>query len=233
MFDYTKASAAIISDDIKKYVKIFKNFSLVFTTCYFIFVIFTQTGVLAINITLALLFLMYSIFEFVTFTNDLKKIKKVVKKSYRAIMLSIKLFTLVAMIYGIYTATTDISAISILFAVLMVLFWVLQVFLELFVHVFENKFALFIAGYNKDMEDLKKPVTDLKKVVRRLKGEVIPPEPEKSKELVRLEKKIREIENEKIAQRNLQKGLQKKVIKPKKMLKQKPSKNNSDIKLLK
>ena len=157
-----------------------------------------------------------------------------VKKKLSGHNALIKLFTLVAMIYGIYTATTDISAISILFAVLMVLFWVLQVFLELFVHVFENKFALFIAGYNKDMEDLKKPVNDLKKVVRRLKGEVIPPEPEKSKELVRLEKKIREIENERRLPKEIYKrGYKKKVIKPKKMLKQKPSKNNSDIKLLK
>lgn len=217
----------IVLEDIKKYAKIFKSFTLVFTTCYFIFVIFTKTGIFAINIALVLLFLTYSILNFVTWTNNPKRAKRVVRKSYKVIVLSIRLFTLASMVYGIYNATTDVSALSILFATLMIVFWVFQVFLELFIHILEEKIDIILAGWNKDVEDIKKPITNVKKVIKRIKGQPIPEEPKKSKELLRLEQKIKE--NEK----NAQKKSQRKVTRPEKRLKTKTTVNKLDPKLLK
>lgn len=213
MFDYTKASMAIVLDDIKKYAKMFKRFSLGFTTGYFVYVIVMQVGILAVNIILAMLFLTYTIFEFLTFKDASKEVKRLIRKSYKILNLTIRLITLGALIYGIYTATREISALSILFATLMIVLWVLQVFLEIFVHILENKVDLVVAGWNKDMEDLKKPITDIGRVVKKIKGEKLPPPPEKSKEIIRLEKKIEELEKEKKAKKDSAKPL--KVVKTK------------------
>ena len=216
---------AIILEDIRKYAKMFKRFSLAFTTGYFVYVIAMQVGILAVNIVLALLFLTYTIFEFSTFKNDSKQVKRLVRKSYKAINLTIRLITLGSMIYGIYAATREVSALSILFATLMIVLWVLQVFLEIFVHILENKVDLVIAGWNKDMEDVKKPITDIGRVVRKLKGEKLPPPPEKSKEIIRLEKKIEELEKEKKAKKD--------SVKPVKIVKTKFKTQKVDIKQLK
>jgi len=194
MFKYTRASILLILDDVKKYSKIFKYGSLVFTTAYFIYALVMQTGNFIANIILATLFVGYTVFEFITAKMDIKTAKRVVKRSYNWIKLGIKTFTLGAMIYGIYTATTNVSAISTILATLMIILWVLQVLLELVIEIVEDKIDLVVAGWNKDMEDMKKPVTAVGNVIKKVKGESIDPAPEKSKEVLLLEKKIKEIE---------------------------------------
>lgn len=196
MLNYTRASLEIIMDDIRKYAKLFKNFSLAFTTGYFIYVLLTKSGFFIVNIILASLFLVYTCFELIVSKKEIKKIRKVVKKSYRYIVLGLKLFTLTALVYSIYTATTEISPLTTIFTTVMIVLWVLQVFLEIFVSIFESKVDLLIAGWNKDLEDIKQPITNIKNIFRRVKGEPLPPVKEKSKELLRLEKKIERNEND-------------------------------------
>ena len=190
MLDYTKTAVNIILEDLRKFAKIVKTISLVFTTGYFIFVLVMRSGILIANIVLASLFFIYTIFELIATKKDIKKIRKIVKKSFHWIKLSIKFLTLLAMIYGIYTATTGISDLSIIFVTLVIVLWIFQVLLELFIQIFENKMDLFIAGWNKDIEDIKRPITSIKNVFRRVKGEQLPPQPEKSKELLILEKRL-------------------------------------------
>lgn len=197
MIDYTKAAVLLILDDIKKFKKIFKLFSLVFTTGYFIYVLITQSGLLVANIILSILFLGYTIFEFVATKKDIKRIKRVVRRSYSWITLGIKSLTLAAMIYGIYTATKAVSAITIILATLMIVFWVLQVFLELLIQIIENKVDLVVAAVHKDIENVKKPIDSIGNIFKKIRGQEIPPPPEKSKEIIRLEKKIQILEEEK------------------------------------
>lgn len=190
MFKYTRASIEMIIHDIKKFSKIFKYGSLIFTTAYFIYALIAQTGHFVANIVLASLFVAYTIFEFVTSKVDWKDVKRIVKRSYTWVKLGIKAFTLGAMIYGIYTATTNVSAISTILATLMIILWILQVLLELVVEIIENKIDLIVAGWNQDIEDMKKPATAVGDVIKKIKGQEVAPAPAKSKEIIALDKFI-------------------------------------------
>ena len=112
MLNYTKASIALILEDFKRYSRIFRTFSLVFTTLYFLYVLITQSGFLVANIILAVLFLGYTTFDIVTMKKDIKKLKKIIQRTYNWLKLSINFITLIAVVYGIYTATTDVKPIT-------------------------------------------------------------------------------------------------------------------------
>lgn len=197
MFKYTKASIEMIIDDIKKYSNIFKYSSLIFTVAYFVYALITQTGNFIANIILASLFVIYTIFDFVTLNANIKVAKRIVKRSYTWLKLGIKAFTLGAMIYGIYTATTNVSGISTILATLMIILWIIQVLLELVIEVIENKIDFVVAGWNQDIEDLKKPATVVGDVFKKITGQEVSPAPEKSREIQILDKRIAEKQKKK------------------------------------
>lgn len=200
MLDYTRAAVTLILEDFKKFAKAFKNASLVFTTAYFIYVLIARTGLFAANVVLASLFFIYTIFEFITFKKDpnvVKNVKQMVRKSYKWISLGIKLITLVALVYGIYNATTAMTPFSTITTTLMIVLWIFQVFLELLIQIVESKVVMVREGITKDVEELRKPLDGFKNIVKRVKREPLPPVPEKSKEMLRLEKRIEAIETEK------------------------------------
>lgn len=190
MFKYTRAAIEMIIEDINRYSKIFKYGSLIFTTAYFIFALISQTGYFVANIILASLFVGYTIFEFATAKVNWKDAKRIVKRSYTWIKLGIKAFTLGSMIYGIYTATMNVSAISTILATLMIILWILQVLLELVVEIIENKIDLIVAGWNQDIDDMKKPATVVGDVIKKITGQEVEPAPTKCKEIIALDKFI-------------------------------------------
>ena len=51
----------------------------------------------------------------------------------------IKLFTLASTLYGIYTATTDVTFVSILMAVFMTSFYLMKLFFSLMVEIISHK----------------------------------------------------------------------------------------------
>ena len=191
MFKYTRESISLIIEDFKKYCKIFKCGSLIFTTLYFIYAIFNNVGIMAVNIVLAGMFLLYTIFEFATRHTNFKLTRKYTKRTYHWIKLSIKAFTLGSLLYSIYTATTHVSAITTIIATLMIIMWVLQLLLEIIIEIIENKAELLIESFNQDVEDLKKPVTFVSNTFKRLKGEEIE-QKQKSKKIQMLEERINE-----------------------------------------
>lgn len=190
MFKYTKAAIDIVIEDIKRYCNIFKYSSFIFTFVYLGYSIYSKSGVLAINIIMLLALLFYVVFDFITHNKDLRQLKKVVRRGYKVLKYSMKTFTLGVMIYGIYTASTNVSAISIILATLMIIMWVLQLFLEFIVEIFDDKKDLIIAGWSKDIDNLKKPVTTVNNFIKKVKGEDIIDEQPSSKEIRMLEKKI-------------------------------------------
>jgi hypothetical protein len=70
--------------------------------------------------------------------ND-KSVKKVAKKGYKWAKMLIKLFTLVSTLYGIYTATTDVTFVSVLMAVFMTSFYLMKLFFSLMVEIISHK----------------------------------------------------------------------------------------------
>lgn len=190
MLDYTVSAIDIIKEDIQKFSRGVLIASKLYTSLYFVYALVSQSGIFVVNIILATLFFGYTLFDIFFGKKLEKKVKKVVKRSYSWTTLTIRLIPLGATIYGIYTATTSVTNLSILFATLMVILWVFQVMLELFVTIFDAKVELIMMAVKQDMDNIKKPITNVKNVFKRMKGEEIPPEPEKTRGILAIEKRI-------------------------------------------
>lgn len=203
MFKYTRTAIDIIITDIKKFATIFNYGSLIFTSAYFIYALVTKTGNFIANIILASLFVAYTIFSFITKYKKIKTAKKIVKRSYNWIKILIRTFTLGAMIYGIYTTTTNVTPISIILATLMIILYVLQILFEIAFEIIEDKKDLLVEAVAKDMEIVTKPVSAVGNFVKRMKGEeVVVEEKETSREIRILEKRMAK---NKLKKENLQK----------------------------
>lgn len=177
MFKYTRASFRLIVNEFKRFLTIFKYGSLIFTISYFTYALISQTGNFIVNIILASLFVVYTIFELLTRNKNMKGTRKKVRRSYRWINLIFKTFTLGSMIYGIYITASNVKPISIILATLMIILWVLQVLMEIIVEVIEDKFELISDAFNKDVQDMqetiKKPVTVVSNVIKKIQGKEI------------------------------------------------------------
>ena len=212
MFKYTKASIELILEDIRKYCAIFRFGSLSFTSIYFIYALIAKTGNFYTNLILAVLFFGYTIFDLATQKVNVKRVKKVIKRSYGVIRFGIRAFTLGATIYGLYTASTDVNPISTVLTTLMIIMWVLQVLLELVSNIFEDKKDLVLAGINKDIENMRKPVTDVGNFFKKVAGQEVPPAQPMSKEEKILEKRVQK-NKEKEEQEKMNKKEQSKINK--------------------
>lgn len=192
MFKYTKTAIEMVVGDIRKIMNIFSYCSLIFTSLYFVYALIAKTGNFYANIVLCALFVFYTIFQFVTNGKKHKIVRKVVKRGYSWARILIKAFTLGAMLYGIYTATTKVSAISTILATLMIIMWVLQLLLEILTEVVEDKKDLLIAGIQKDIENIKKPLTDTTNFFKKVIGQEVIQNSEPSQEVLRIEKRLGE-----------------------------------------
>ena len=191
MFKYTKAAIDIVIGDIKRYCNIFKYGSMIFTFLYFGYAIYSRSGNVIINVILLILFVVYMLLDFLTNNKDLKVIKKFVRRSYKFLKFITKTFSLGVMVYSIYNATTNVSPISIILATLMIVMWVLQLLFEIIIEIFNDKKDLIVVGWNQDIENLKRPVTNVSNFIKKVKGEnVVVDENKNCKEIKILEKKI-------------------------------------------
>ena len=152
MLDYSKAAIGLILEDIKKWCNRFKIIFSAFTLTYLAYCITMRVGVFYINISLLVLYLIYTLYEIVTYKRNNKKAKKAVTQTYKRAVLLLKTFTLASTLYGIYIASTTVDGISLIFATLTIIVWIMQLLLELLIIVAEPKVKLLTAGF---MEDLK------------------------------------------------------------------------------
>lgn len=200
MFKYTKEAVEVLKEDFKRYSRIFKVGSLIFTSAYFVWALISQSGIFAVNIVLASLFVAYTIFELIINATGHKTAKLVVKRTYKWLTFGIRAFTLGSMLYGIYTATTNVSAMSTIIATLMIILWVFQILLEIVVEIVESKIDLFDKAIRQDVEDIKssvlKPVKAVTDTFKRLTGRAVEPEPEKHKKILKLDKRMQERKEE-------------------------------------
>ena len=172
-FKYTKAAIGLIIEDIKKIALILKYISLVFTTAYFIFVIVIGIGNLYVNIALASLFIIYSIFDLITYGNRRKhrKLRKHGRKIYRYIGLVIRAVGLGATLYGLVIATYNVSAFAIIATILSIIFWIMNIILEVIIILVERRISVLKDSISEDVETITAPVTKTKNFFRRIKGE--------------------------------------------------------------
>lgn len=201
MFKYTREAIVVLKEDFKRYSKMFKIGSLIFTSVYFLWALISRSGRFAINIVLASLFVSYTIFELIIKATGNKSVKVVVKRTYKWLTLGVRAFTLGSMLYGIYTATTNVSAMSTIIATLMIILWVFQILLEIVVELIENKIDLFDKALRQDVDDIKnsilKPVKVVSDTFKKLTGREVEVEQEKCKQILKLDKRIQDKKKDK------------------------------------
>jgi hypothetical protein len=123
----------------KMLLNFFKINSLLMTLVYFIYALVTERGNDIINIVLTVIYFIYMVITIVGILKNDKSVKKVAKKGYKWAKMLIKLFTLASTLYGIYTATTDVTFVSVLMAVFMTSFYLMKLFFSLMVEIISHK----------------------------------------------------------------------------------------------
>lgn len=139
----------------KMLLNFFKINSLLMTLVYFIYALVTERGNDIINIVLTIIYFIYMVVTIVGILKNDKSVKKVAKKGYKWSKMLIKLFTLISTLYGIYTATTDVTFVSVLMAVFMTSFYLMKLFFSLMVEIISHKVKK-VAGIfkNKDKDEV-------------------------------------------------------------------------------
>ena len=176
MFKYTRTAFSIIIEDIKKYYRIFKYFSLIVATSYYIYACFANIGNLVINIVLACISSIYFLLNIFIFNDShSKKIKKAIKKGYRWVKLFIQLISLGISLYGIYvlSLSNEVKPISIILATLMIILWVIQFVFEIITNILERKIDLLLTAWSYDINTIKNPVNKVGNFFKKMKGEDI------------------------------------------------------------
>ena len=173
MLKNTKNAFISIINEIKLVCRIIKYSSIGVSLIYFLIALLTKTGNFIANIISLSLFIVYTIFEISTRNIEKKKIRKVVRRIYVSARLLIRAFALGTIIYGIYTATTDVTALSIVLLVLMIIFWILQVLFEVIVFIVSRYVNIVAEELKRDADEFKEgPGKVIGKVAKPIVGAV-------------------------------------------------------------
>jgi hypothetical protein len=163
MLDHSKAALALIQEDLKKWTKVFKIVFSIFSLLYLSYSFLVKNGNFYVNIILISLYSIYTFFELLTYKKDMKKVKKIIARSYKWSTLFLKAFTLGTLLYGIYVGTRNVDGISMILTTLMIILWTLQVLLEILVTIIEPRIKLFTAGIMADLKPVANVINFVKK----------------------------------------------------------------------
>ena len=174
MLNYTIAVIHGTVNDLKRFFFVFSLITQVLYIAYLLYVIIANISNMHVNITLCILSVCYLIFFLVIHSKHdkfAKVTKRIVRRSYKWSKLAINCFTLGVAVYGIYLTSNNANVITVVLTALMIIFWIMQVILEIIIYFFEQKYDLLIAGLERDVEFISKPVNTIGNIVHRIKGE--------------------------------------------------------------
>lgn len=191
MLTYTKAALQKIKNDLKLGIVIFEIVTMILIISYLIFALSAQVGNLITNIILLTVVSIYFILFLLNLKFKFKIFRSVIKKYYTWIRLTILATSLGITIYELYVTTSEVNPITIILVTLLLIFWILQVVVEIIYRIFLNEVDLLVQAIAQDKESALAPVKKIFKGEEEAKT--------KSKKILRLEKKI---EKEKLKQDN-------------------------------
>lgn len=196
MFQYTKASIDILVSDCKRYAKIFKYVSLLATIGLLIYQIISSfnkgSSMAYIYIGLAAAFVIFTILDFILDFRKLKNARKIAKRIYSWIKITAKAVVLGFAIYEI-TIAEKVDGIQIILTTLMILMWIISIFSQIIFQVVQARAEELLVAVKQDVDDIKKPVTTVTNVFKKLTGQEIKKDPEdpiKEKILIKLKNHI-------------------------------------------
>lgn len=200
MLEYTRASINKVVDDLKAFFRYFGLGTQALYIIYLIYAIFAPAGNLTVNIILLLVSVMYFAFSIFAGEDD-KLLREVLRRSYAWFKLAVRAFTLGVTVYGIYAATTHITVFSVVLAGLMVVFWILQILIELLVYFVESRVKFVIAGFEADVESFKRPIETVGNFIKKATGREVEEPREPSSYRKKLDKLVLGLRERKRMQR--------------------------------
>lgn len=212
MFDYTKAIFNKTLADLKLFAKIWTISTLGVYIAYLIYAIAAGSGNLAANIILLALTSIYFAFYLITIIKGsefLRARRKIVKKTYKYSKYVINSVTLTTALYSIWLYPDNVHPFKLLITVFMMIMLVVQLALEVSVIIIEKRFGMFMEAFHADIEVVTKPVNTVKNVFRKITGQEVEPEKERSKDRVYLDRLVeqgRDAEAAKKAQAKAERG---------------------------
>lgn len=193
MFDYTKAIFNKTLSDLKLFAKIWTVSTLGVYVAYLAYAIAASSGFLAANIVLLILTVAYFIFYLLAVikgTELLLTRKRIVKKAYKYTKYVINSVTLITALYSIGVSPYSVHPFKLLITVFMTIMLVVQLALEISVVIIEKRFNMFIEAFNADIEFVTKPVSTVKNVFKKITGQEVEPEKERSKDRLYLDELV-------------------------------------------
>lgn len=190
MFDYTKAIFYKTLADLKLFAKIWTISTLGVYIAYLIYAIAAGSGNLVANIILLTLTSVYFTFYLVMIIKRselLKAKRKIVKKTYKYSKYVINAVTLTTALYSIWLYPDNVHPFKLLITVFMMIMLVVQLALEVSVIIVEKRFNMFMEAFHADIEVVTKPVNTVKNVFKKITGQEVEPEKERSKDRIYLD----------------------------------------------
>ena len=200
MFDYTKTAVEKIKSDFQKILFACSVLVQGLYVAYLIAALFSGAGNAIVNGVLLGLCSAYLVFYLVMYFRESKgarQTKKIVELIYRRSKQLIKLYTLAASIYAIWLTGSNANHFTILITAFMLVSFVLQILLEIVYNLVVSRLTLLVEGIKADVEPITKTVKGASNFIKKLKGEEIEPEAEKTKHRLWLDEKVQESRTEK------------------------------------
>ena len=141
MLDYTIVATKKTVEDIKRFTLVFSILTQVLYIGYLVYALVLNLGFSWLNIPLLAVSVAYFVFYLVIRGKNGKKIKeagKNIRHSFKFIKISAASFNLAVLLYSIWAFPEEVEPISIVFATLMTVVWVLQLVFELICIFAEN-----------------------------------------------------------------------------------------------
>ena len=201
MLDYTKTAVEKVVSDFKKLDYLRNVATQILYIGYLCYALIAGAGIALVNAVLLVLSFAYFIFFLIVTTGKADKAKvktkKIVKKIFTRCKQIIKLFTLGVMIYGIYATTTHVTPLSVVLSAFLIVGWVLQVVFEVVLNFFVARANFLLEGLKADVETITKPAKTVGNFFKKITGQEIEPEKERSKTRIWLDNKVAETKAEK------------------------------------
>jgi len=173
MLDYTKAAFDRVISDLKGVARAYTVGAHLVYISYLVYALIASVGILAVNITLLALTacnLLFYIIYLARKTKELGKLRREVNRYYRWLKLTIRAYPLVIVVYNVFIASEEMSALSIVVAAFTAIIWIIQLILELAIMFLEMEFNYIMIGVKADVENIMKPIYAAKDFASRVMG---------------------------------------------------------------
>lgn len=200
MISYTTAAVNKTLKDIKRVVYFLTILTNSLLIAYLVYAIGAPVGNLVVNILLIVATSAYLIF-YMSIINkrEAGKLKSWTGHAFRWFKIAMNSYSLAITLYGIFSASTRVTIFSVLLATLTAVGWLLQVIFELTYHFIEWHTNLIIEGVKADIDNFKRPFTNMSNLFSVMRGTPATDIPEEAptKQRVYLDREVGERKEEK------------------------------------